>query len=252
MSATIDPDRLAELEEERRFLLHSLTDLEREHDAGDVDQADYEALRDGYTSRAANVLRSIEQGMSSIPPKPPRRVGRIAGIAVAVVVVGVVLGVLVARFASPRGTGDTITGGTDRDRIAALLTDGRTAIAQADPTAATDSYLEVLRIDADNVEAQAYLGWVLALQAQDLVGEPRQTALDNGKQTLVTATVTDPTYPDSYCFLAIVAAQFDNDIPTAVARQDECLARDPSSEMQDLLTFLVQPVINPATTDAVG
>ena len=32
-------DRLADLEEDRRFLLGSLTDLEREHDAGDVDDA---------------------------------------------------------------------------------------------------------------------------------------------------------------------------------------------------------------------
>ena len=34
----MDPDRLAELEEERRFLLRSLDDLERE---GDVTQLNY-------------------------------------------------------------------------------------------------------------------------------------------------------------------------------------------------------------------
>ena len=33
---SVDPDRLAELEEERRFLLRSLGDLEREHAAGDL------------------------------------------------------------------------------------------------------------------------------------------------------------------------------------------------------------------------
>ena len=43
-------DRLAALEEERRFLLRSLTDLEREHDAGDVDDLDYETLKDGSTA----------------------------------------------------------------------------------------------------------------------------------------------------------------------------------------------------------
>ena len=42
-------DRLAALEEERRFLLRSLNDLEREHDAGDVDDLDYQSLKDGYT-----------------------------------------------------------------------------------------------------------------------------------------------------------------------------------------------------------
>ena len=53
----MNPDRLAELEEERRFLLRSLADLEREHEAGDVDRVDYRALKDGYTVRAAAVLR---------------------------------------------------------------------------------------------------------------------------------------------------------------------------------------------------
>ena len=36
----MNPDRLAELEEERRFLLSSIRDLDREHAAGDVDEAD--------------------------------------------------------------------------------------------------------------------------------------------------------------------------------------------------------------------
>jgi hypothetical protein len=35
---SIDPDRLAALEEERRFLLDSIRDLEREHEVGDVDE----------------------------------------------------------------------------------------------------------------------------------------------------------------------------------------------------------------------
>src|SRR5690606_11549803 len=56
----LDPDALAALEEERDFLLRSLDDLEREHDAGDVDDADYAELKDDYTARAAAVLRAID------------------------------------------------------------------------------------------------------------------------------------------------------------------------------------------------
>ena len=59
------------------------TDLEREHDAGDVDDLDYQTLKDGYTVRAADVLREIEAGRSELParhrdvgagssPSPPR------------------------------------------------------------------------------------------------------------------------------------------------------------------------------------
>ena len=42
--AELGADELAHLEEERRFLLRSLDDLEREHAAGDVDAADYAAV----------------------------------------------------------------------------------------------------------------------------------------------------------------------------------------------------------------
>ena len=66
---SMNPDRLAELEEERRFLLRSLADLEREHDAGDVDADDYQTLREGYTVRAASVLRSIDEGRSAAPAR---------------------------------------------------------------------------------------------------------------------------------------------------------------------------------------
>jgi hypothetical protein len=64
----MNPDQLGELEEERRFLLRSLTDLERELEAGDVDSHDYEVLRDGYTARAAAVIRQIDEGKAALPP----------------------------------------------------------------------------------------------------------------------------------------------------------------------------------------
>ena len=77
---------LATLEEERRFLLRSLTDLEREHDAGDVDDLDYQTLKDGYTVRAAKVLREIEEGRGELPAPKPRRWSRVIAVTAAVVV----------------------------------------------------------------------------------------------------------------------------------------------------------------------
>ena len=47
------------LEEERDFFLRSLRDLEVEHNAGDIDDADYDALKDDYTVRAATVIRQL-------------------------------------------------------------------------------------------------------------------------------------------------------------------------------------------------
>jgi tetratricopeptide (TPR) repeat protein len=50
-----------ELNEERDFLLRSLQDLEEERRAGDVDSHDYAVLKDGYTARAAAVLRALDR-----------------------------------------------------------------------------------------------------------------------------------------------------------------------------------------------
>jgi cytochrome c-type biogenesis protein CcmH/NrfG len=54
-----DAARNDELEIERDFLLKSLQDLDQEHEAGDVSDADYERLHDRYTARAAEVLRAL-------------------------------------------------------------------------------------------------------------------------------------------------------------------------------------------------
>ncbi len=63
---------LAALEDERDFLLSSLRDLDAEHDAGDIDDVDYETLRDDYTVRTAEVLRAIERARQPLP-RPGRR-----------------------------------------------------------------------------------------------------------------------------------------------------------------------------------
>ena len=60
-----------ELEEERDFLLRSLDDLDRERAAGDLDPADYVALKEDYTARAAAVLRAIDHGAGRGAPSEP-------------------------------------------------------------------------------------------------------------------------------------------------------------------------------------
>src|SRR5262245_17012653 len=136
-----DADRLAELEEERRFLLRSLSDLEREHDAGDVDESDYVTLKDGYTARAATVLRAIDEHHAAVPER--RKVSWTRrGLFVAIVVaIAVIAGWLVARSSGQRLPGDTITGGTSPNEVARLLSEGHRLMQQSDLTDATDRFL---------------------------------------------------------------------------------------------------------------
>jgi len=102
-SAGIDLDELAALEEQRAFLLRSLDDLDREHEAGDLDDDDYATLRTDYTARAAEVLHAIDDRRSVIEDAQPtqRGVRRVLFVA-AVAIVAVVAGLAEARKLAPR------------------------------------------------------------------------------------------------------------------------------------------------------
>jgi len=239
--SAMNPDRLAELEEERRFLLRSIADLERERAAGDVDEADYTALRDGYTARAANVLRAIDEGRSALPPKRPRNWKRLIASTAAVIALGVIAGVLVALNAGQRDPGDTITGGTSPNQVATLLTEAHALFQVGDYGDASDRYLKVLDIEPNNVEALTYAGWVVAVSSRGQAADSSATLLARAKDLLGQAITVDPSYADPHCFLAIIAANFDNDPAQAAVRKNECLANDPSSDMRGLMDQYVQP-----------
>ena len=243
----VNPDRLAELEEERRFLLRSLDDLEREYAAGDVDEVDYRALKDGYTVRAAATLREIEAGRSALPPKPPanwRRRGITA--AVVVVLIGVVWWALAASSAE-RLPGQQISGLDPRDERAVLMAQARDLQFQA-PGEAAAVYQEVLSLDPTDVEALTYYGWTLALDAAtggaapattvagetDPVVEQLRTAVDS----LLQAVELDPAYADPKCFLGIINANFLGDPQAALPWVDACIEANPPADVRDLVLGL--------------
>lgn len=188
MTGGLDPEELAV---ERDFLLSSLEDLEREHAAGDLDDADFEALRDDYTARAAAVLRALDAGGATVAPEPERARRRSVVVGALVVLFAVVAGVLVAQSVGRRDPGDVATGGI-RQSTTEQLNQARNAMA-GDPARAAELYEEILERDPDNVEALTYQGWALRL-----AGRPQ------GVTSLIRAATLDPTYPDVHAFLAIV------------------------------------------------
>ncbi|MCB0995542.1 MAG: tetratricopeptide repeat protein [Acidimicrobiales bacterium] len=190
----LDPDALAALEVERDFLLSSLRDLERERDAGDLDDADYVALTDDYTRRAAEVLRSIETREAALAavPKRPRR--QVLYWVVGLLVVGAVAGVLVARSSGSRSPGGSISGvdvSTSREKLAVAQTFMSDAERWDDAIALYD---EVLDEQPANAEALTYKGWLTYRSGDD----------DTGTALLEEAAAADPEYPDARVFLAIV------------------------------------------------
>jgi tetratricopeptide (TPR) repeat protein len=196
---TLDPDALAALEEQRDFLLRSLDDLEREHDAGDVDEHDYETLKDDYTARAARAIRAIEAHQARVAARrtsaPRRSRVRIAATVAIVVAFAVLAGVLVAQASGRRDAGDALTGDI-RTSTRTLLLEATQAVNEGRLDDAIEIYDELLAEQPDNAEALAAKGW---LQYQ--AGEQA-----DGLETLTDAVTADPDYPMTHFFIAWVLA----------------------------------------------
>jgi len=234
-------DRLAELEEERRYLLRSLTDLEEEHEAGDVDDLDYRTLRDAYTVRAADVLRQIEAGRGELPQRAPRRWGRLVAVTAAVVVGSVAVGLILAGAWGERSAGQEITGLTPGDESRILLTNARDAMGQGDFQLANSLFGRVIEMERDrgreNAEALAYFGWTLALLTRQNPDDPNAAdRLDAARLALGQAAEIEPDYADPQCFLAIIEFQFRDDAEAALPHIEKCEASNPPAEVRSLVS----------------
>ncbi len=202
-------------DETTEFLLQSLRDLEKEHEAGDLDDADYEALRDEYTTRAAAALRAEQKGQAPPVPRKTRRSPlQWALIAAGVVGFAVLAGVFVAQASGQRQQGEGITGEvTQSPTQAAQECIGLSAQLQSGgvgPQEVLDCYRRVLDDDPDNAVAHTYLGWTLYLTARqgaDVFEQDDLVALYVEARSQVEQGIeADPRYPDARAFLLVLAA----------------------------------------------
>jgi tetratricopeptide (TPR) repeat protein len=242
-------DRLAALEDERRFLLRSLTDLEREHDAGDVDDLDYRALKDGYTVRAAHVLRQIEEGHGALPAARPRRWSRTIAVTAAIIVGSVGVGFVLAGAWGERSSGQEITGLTPGDESRIVLTNARDAMSAGEFATANALFAEVIEMERargrENAEAVAYFGWTLALvtrQNPDQSGAAER--YDAAVLALGQAAQLEPDYADPQCFLAIVEYQFRGDAQAALPYIERCEASNPPGDVASLVASFADEIRN--------
>ena len=175
--------------DQRDFLLRSLEDLEREHEAGDLEDEDYQALKDDYTARAAAVLRA-EAPAAAARPRGRRALAALA----AVVAFAALAGVVVAQASGRRDPGDTATGDVNRS-VTEKLNDAGRCFSEGDAECAIQLYDEVLDDQPTNPEALAYRGWALYTLEGDAEG---------ALASLIEAATADRDYPDAHAFLAVV------------------------------------------------
>jgi len=251
-------DRRA-LEDERDFLLRSLRDLDAEREAGDLDEADYQTLRDDYTGRTARVLRALDApgatgrggpttgATSALDTKTapagrwsPVRLALVAGL-VAAVIAGAVVAVLVSS--GQRGANQAISGLTPPGADP-RLDQARSRIAKKDVLGAIKLYDAVLAGDPQQPEALTYRGWLLRLTS---LQDPNLADLGNqGLQSIEAAEKADPNYPDAHVFRGIILLQDRHDPGGAITEFRTFLSLDPANP----LVPTVEEALRQALTEA--
>ena len=237
----LDPDERAELEEQRDFLLESLADLDRELEAGDIDEADHRTLRADYTVRAAEVLRALgetrpvpEDGASSRPGRG-RRVATVAGV----LVLAVVAGALVMQASGRRaGSGPT---GLDVRAASSRVDDCQALDQSGDADEALRCYSDVLESVPGNVSALTFRGWL----------QIREFEIEDGLDDLDAAIDLAPDTTAAHVFRASGRSR-SGDAPGAVADLAAFYRNNPSEEERALADQFVPVIVDAALDTCIG
>lgn len=276
MTPGVDLDTdLDGLQQEREFLLRSLRDLEAEHDAGDIDETDYRSLRDDYTARTAEVLRTIDDRRRGRRPERPaadgadrtegggvtvgtsalaaaqrsRRRWRMTAIAAIVVAVAGVAVWAVSSSSGSRQPGQTVSGNGE---LTAGGSDARLARAaqlvnKGKITDALKLYDQVLTDDPNQPEALANEGWLIG---QAGMAANRTDLVDQGLARISAAEKVAPSYASPHFFRGFLLLRAKGDPAGAVTELRLYLGMvDPSSPEVPQVAQLLQAAIKAAGTN---
>lgn len=256
MSTAQDDRSLAELEEERDSLLHSLEGLEREKASGEISEEDYAALKDDYTGRTATVLKAIDEARhrrpsdvsaparpAATPATPWWRSRRSVLVGAGIVVFALVVGVLLARAVGDRLDSDPVTGAVTPTGTSDDLARARQLIGDNNTVEALKVYDAILRRDPRQPEALAYRGWLVRLAGRQ---SGNAELVDVGLGYVNRAVEADPGYPDAHLFRGLILYQDKGDPAGAIPELRAFLASNPPRE----LLPMVEDVLRRAEADA--
>ena len=262
-----------ELRQEREFLLRSLSDLDAELAAGDIDHHDYIALKDGYTARAAAVLRALDgtppveaaalpaaaspaaaSPAAASPPssrtvtrgRAPRWRAPLVATVVAAFAIGA--GLLVAHRSGQRLPGQTVTGSISGS-AAQQLSDALTDLNNGKYLDALKVYDQVIKDDPRNAEALAYRGWILRITGK-AGNDP--SLIDRGLQSIRDAEAAEPTYPDAHFFAGEILLRDKGDAAGAVTEFRLVLSNDPPASIVPEVQGELNAALAAAGTPASG
>ena len=223
----------AQLRDELALREASLEDAARERAAGELSEADYEALvarESAALERVRTALASlapVEQAQPRAPSKRPTRRRSPRRLVVALVCFALAAVGLVWINLSLRQAGTSQTGGVQvsgAQAVTQLLTEGEGDLAQGNDLAALVAYQGVLRRAPHNVTALTEAGW-LEFSAGSASRNPAVVAY--AIRSLRLAVQLAPSLAAPHLYYGIVAASTPSNQGLAKKQFEEFLADHP-------------------------
>ena len=237
------------LTDEREFLQRSLSDADREREAGDLSSEDHAVLVARDTARLADVedeLATLDVSSSASPTsskssaaeragrsqpaqseRAPMPLWRKLGIVGSCLLIAAGAVILVVHSVQARQPGQASSGSVTLSQaqlIEQQLGQATTLDQQGSTKAALELYNKVLSEDPSNPAALAYAGFL-----QWNVGTTAQVAslVRIGRAEIETAIKNAPTYFQAHLFYGLVLANQDHNDAAAVAQFNDFLADGP-------------------------
>ena len=265
-------DRRLELEEEKVALYRALRELQFDHDAGHLSDADYDGLRERYETRAAALLTELDALGPAPAPREPvapapapapaatpwtRQPAAMAAGAVLLVVFGVVIGINASRFTepdqtvTPPGARLPVPGaGPDAGGSPVGPPNVRLEPGKPIPPEMLAGMLQAARqslFDGNYSQAVAAYQAVLKRDAKNVdalthmglivaIGGHADVALE----TIDKALAIDPRYPPAYLYRGQVLFEQKQDYAGAVKAWESFLKLVPRGEDHDRVVALVE------------
>jgi len=252
-------DAREQLAEDKRAALRALRELEFEHGAGHVSDADYADLRARYESETAIILAELDRlgpAPAAVPadagaPAPAPRAGFrhpavIAVAAVALVTFGVALGVGIVRYTEPDpmagapppgsrpmadmdapSAANAPRGPVTPEMLQGMLQAARASLFARRYNEAIAAYQAVLKRDPTNVDAMTHMGLIAAIAAQ---GEHGAEMVDRALDLFDRALALDPNYPPALLYRGQVLYEVRKDVPGAIKAWEKFVKVAPPGE----------------------
>jgi tetratricopeptide (TPR) repeat protein len=265
-------DRRQQLAEEKRAALAALRELEFEHGAGHISDADYTDLRRRYEGEAATVLIELDR-LGPAEPAPPRTEQReargsawrhplaLGAAALLLVTFGIVVGAGIVRYSEPDpmagqpqtgsrplaplpsenpsapAGGPPVTGGTGRvippEVLRGMLQAARNSLAEGRYGEAIAAYQAVLKRDPKNVDAMTHLALIVAIG-----GGPEH--VDRALEAFDKALALDPNYLPALLYRGQILYEIKKDTKGAIRSWEKYVAISPPGEDRDRVTQMIQ------------